>query len=32
MSRELTVKATVTGESWTLTTESRAQALQEETQ
>jgi hypothetical protein len=32
VSRELTVKATVAGESWTLTTESRAQALQEETQ
>lgn len=30
VSRELTVKATVAGESWTLTTESRAQALQEE--
>ncbi|MFP2904537.1 hypothetical protein ACLESD_05670 [Pyxidicoccus sp. 3LFB2] len=30
VSRELTVKATVAGEAWTLTTESRAQALQEE--
>jgi hypothetical protein len=30
VSRELTVKATVAGEQWTLTTESKAQGLQEE--
>nr|WP_240358989.1 hypothetical protein [Pyxidicoccus trucidator] len=30
VSRELTVKATVAGEAWTLTTTSKAQALQEE--
>lgn len=30
VSRELTVKATVAGEPWTLTTESKAQGLQEE--
>ncbi|NMO22003.1 hypothetical protein HPC49_35250 [Pyxidicoccus fallax] len=30
VSRELTVKATVAGESWTVTTQSRAQSLQEE--
>ncbi len=30
VSRELTVKATVAGEQWTITTESKAQGLQEE--